>query len=520
MQAAVRLARRLAHPLPPPAPTLPALAAAYTVDGAWVDRARLRLRRGDRSTVVAAAYGRLLSAVDAEREAANRQFAGQLVEWSRGEPPASPALLPLEHLLERVAAPLAAEVPVLLVVADGMSWSVALDLVDDARQQGWVRLQNAHDVPIGVALLPTVTESSRTSLLTGHRTGGHAAEEQAGFGAHPALRALPGPAPRLFHKATLTTAGGEALAPDLRSALVDPSQRVVGVVINAVDDHLSRGQQIRVEWTADAVAPLRELLVEAAAAGRTVILTSDHGHVLDEGRITQLGVAETGERWRPADRPPVDGEVTIAGPRVLLGGGRIVVPASEVLRYGPPKHGYHGGATPQEVLVPIIVLARATTIPDGWGPRTDDTPPWWTGVEPEAPLPIGLEHTAVPGGGVPATQQPGLFDEPAPATGPAPDWIAALLASQVFESRRPMLQRSRIDDDRVARALAALEARGGTSIKSTLAAEIDVVPFRIDGFVQALAAALNVDGYAVIEMQGDSVTLNRGLLLTQFGLAP
>ncbi len=517
MDAALRLARRLVFQPAAPVPSLPSLAAAYVHDGAWVDRARLRVRRGDRSPIVAAAYSRLLGVVDAEREAGNREFAAQLAEWSRGEAPESAALLPLERVLDRIVAPLAASGPVLLAVVDGTSWSVALDLIDDARHLGWVRLQQDADVPIGVAALPTVTESSRTSLLCGRLVSGHAADEQAGFTGHPSLRAVPGPPPRLFHKAMLTTAGGEALAPDLRDAVADPAQRVVGVVINAVDDHLSRGQQIRVEWTTESVAPLGDLLVEAAAAGRTVVLVSDHGHVLDEGRVVQHGVAEAGERWRPADRPPVDGEVAVSGPRVLLGGGSIVAPASELIRYGPPKHGYHGGLAPQEVLVPIVVLARATGIPDGWGQRADDTPRWWRAdaTREEAPL-IGLAAPAPPA----VAHQPGLFDEPAPPAAAAAraGWIDALLASPVFAARRNVLQRGRIDDDRVATTLAVLDARGGVVLKHTLADDVGTPLFRLDGYLQMLAAALNVDGYAVLEVQGESVVLNRGLLLTQFGV--
>jgi hypothetical protein len=56
----------------------------------------------------------------------------------------------------------------------------------------------------------------------------------------------------------------------MNKAVTDRAWRVVGVVINAIDDHLTRGDQIQVDWTLDSVLPLRQLLNVAAACGRTV----------------------------------------------------------------------------------------------------------------------------------------------------------------------------------------------------------------------------------------------------------
>lgn len=519
MRAAVRLARRVAAVPPATAPTLPALAVRYRDDDAWVDRARHVVRQGDRADVVAVAYSELLTLVDAEREVGNATFAEQLRQWSLGEPGESPDLVPLEDVLNVVVAPLAALGPVLLVVADGMSWPVAVELLDDLNQQGWVRVESDRPMPIGVALLPTVTEASRTSLLCGRRVSGTAPTEADGFRSNPTLKALGGPAPVLFHKARLATAGGEALAPELRAALVDPTQRVVGVVINAIDDHLNRGMQVRVAWNANTVVPMRELLAEAAAGGRTVVLTSDHGHVLDEKRSVQRGIADPGERWRSAAKPAGEQEITITGPRVLLGGGTVVMPTSDTLRYGPSKHGYHGGATPQEVLVPVVVLARSTSTPPGWGPAPDHAPSWWRGqtAVAAAAVPLAPVPTTKPVKSAPA-QQGGLFDTIEPPIATALGWIPALLTSPAFEARRPIMQKRRLDDEMLTRMLTVLDQRGGTALKPAIANDVNVAAFRLDGLLSALASVLNVEGYSVLDVRDETVTLNRALLLTQFGI--
>ena len=87
-----------------------------------------------------------------------------------------------------------------------------------------------------MAALPTVTEVSRTSLLCGRLTLGAAAQEKAGFASHAALLAQSraGTPPRLFHKGDLADATN--LAPEVRAAIADPHQRVIGVVYNPITD--------------------------------------------------------------------------------------------------------------------------------------------------------------------------------------------------------------------------------------------------------------------------------------------
>src|SRR5207253_4013188 len=85
-----------------------------------------------------------------------------------------------------------------------------------------------------------------------------------------------------------------------------------------------------------------------------------------------------GERWRPDDGRAGEGELAVQGPRVLLAEGhRLIAPWSERVRYGARKNGYHGGLTPQEMLIPITVLASAEVRLPGWAETPDPTPDWW-----------------------------------------------------------------------------------------------------------------------------------------------
>ena len=97
--------------------------------------------------------------------------------------------MPVEAIVERVLVPLAQQAPVLLLVADGLSYSIFRELCEDLETLGWDE-QIAGSPPtlaVGIAALPTITEVSRTSLLSGRLVVGAAAQEKAAFATHPTL---------------------------------------------------------------------------------------------------------------------------------------------------------------------------------------------------------------------------------------------------------------------------------------------------------------------------------------------
>src|SRR5207244_10208791 len=136
------------------------------------------------------------------------------------------------------------------------------------------------------------------SLLCGQLRRGTAADERVGFASHSALLAhcrsnFP---PILFHKPSLQEEGDAVLASGVRREIASSHRRVVGVVVNAVDDDLLKGEQIDTSWTRDQIKVLPALLHEAKLARRVVVLLSDHGHVLDYKTVGRSH--EGGERWR------------------------------------------------------------------------------------------------------------------------------------------------------------------------------------------------------------------------------
>jgi hypothetical protein len=345
--------------------------------------------------------------------------------------------------------------------------------------------------------------------------------EAAGFARHAGLLAqsrgqFP---PRLFHKGALTDASETDLADAVRDAVALPDTRVVGVVLNAVDDYLLKSDQVRARWTVDYVALLEPLLFAAQTCGRTVVITSDHGHTLDSD--TELRRAGQSDRWRPDDGRLEADEVLLAGPRVWAHtGGRIVTPWSERVRYGGKKNGYHGGVAPQEVVVPLGVFVPATTELDGWEMGALRCPDWWVeeAIAPERVVvtPQVLKPRGTRGQGE-------LFVPPAltpPLTPPPAGWIEALFGSEVFVAQKAAAGRVLPAEDRIRTVLVALLERGGTLTLMALGQKLGLELVRLRGTISAMRRLLNVDGYEVlgVDEASDSVVLNLDLLKAQFGL--
>jgi hypothetical protein len=209
-----RLARWLVSP--PAAPASFAEAALlYARDGSFADWARMSLRGGDASAELSGAYGQLFLEATARSEQQAHAFALLLRGWLEADSRESAALR-IEDLLEQVIAPLAKDLPVLLIVLDGMSAAVFNELVADLTARQWVPMRpsgvNEKFLALSaqpvIAAIPTLTEVSRTSLFCGRLTTGGQREEKKGFQQHAALvqaskRSYP---PTLFHKASWRTA--------------------------------------------------------------------------------------------------------------------------------------------------------------------------------------------------------------------------------------------------------------------------------------------------------------------------
>ena len=88
----------------------------------------------------------------------------------------------------------------------------------------------------------------------------------------------------------------------------------MGVVHNAVDAQLAGSDQIELSWSAEGMRQVAALLRMARDAGRVVVVTGDHGHIVEDGNhLTAGGV---GDRWRRRGRV-ADGEIALSGGRVI-----------------------------------------------------------------------------------------------------------------------------------------------------------------------------------------------------------
>ena len=505
-------------------------AATYASEGGFVDLARHTIRSGDPIAGVASAYARLGEAVMARREEENRAFAEILREWNgtgaQGDTP-----MPVERVLGGLVAPLAREAPILLLVLDGLSFAVWRVLARTIGRFGWSELvQTPRRGPlVAAAVLPTVTEVSRASLLCGALTQGGQAAERAGFAVHARLVAASraGRPPRLFHKADI--GAGPELGTEVREAVADPQQRIVGVVHNAVDAQLSGSDQLDLTWTAEGLRQVAALLYAAREAGRIVVVTGDHGHVLDEGTVQLDG--GSGDRWRSGVGPSRDNEVTLSGGRVLSPGGGTSVLAtwSERVRFAARRGGYHGGASPQEVLIPVAVLA-AGIAPPGWSEAPPAEPGWWRGANEDAAQLSAIAAVSPP----PPPQrrrtdsrQGDLFvgesriEAPQRAQAQAEAevvWLDALFASETYAAQRRLAGRVAPSNELVRSLLVALAARGGRTTRAGLAQALEMPTFRLGGLVSATRRVLNFDQAQVLRDDGDDIVLDEGLIRTQFAL--
>lgn len=536
LEMMVRLVRWLerveARP-PMPARGLAECARAYAREGAYVDRARATARL-EVGGVLAVPLAALLERVAVVRERENELFGAVVGEAASWTSPAA-GLVPVECLLGEVVVPLARQVPVLLLVIDGMSLAVFDELLPSLERHGWNELspevgaEGALPRRLALAALPSITEVCRRSLFGGELARGGQAEEKQAF-----IRALRGVgrsqrAAELFHQDALRTPHGSGLDERARAAITGGELRVVGVVVNAVDDFLTRSEQLAPRWELEAVPSLAAVLEAAAEGGRAVVITADHGHVLERG-LEERRADDGGARFRWTG-PPTALEVEVSGPRVLVGpdagaeGRNLIVPWSDGLRYGRRANGYHGGASPQELLVPLVVLARSELeVPGFTLAAGEEKPSWWQrpASEPPASQPRRRRRVVAKPAVVasPGPPQIPLFETPPFLTsGEEPPWIARLLTSAAFAQQRRLAGRAPIEDSALGQLLAHLDRHGGRMTRLALARAMGLPLLRLAGYLAALERLLNVDGYPVISRDDeDSVSLDRELLATQFDL--
>ncbi|MGX1932288.1 BREX-2 system phosphatase PglZ [Microbacterium resistens] len=497
------------------AATLDAAVREYASDGAWAERALGDLWDGDSDRGLATAYKSLAHAVQTRRRRADAAAATKL----SGAAVLGDMVTPVERLLTDLVVPLSAHERVLLIVLDGMSAPAAVELGTELAATEWTELVRT-DRRRGAALatLPTITEYSRTSLFAGDLVAGNQQLEKARFAA--AVNGI------VFHKDDLRSEAGYALPPAVADAISDPTRKIVAAVLNTIDDALASADVDALRWTLRSVANLEALLAAAHTAGRIVILTSDHGHIVERGSELR-NVPESSARWRvPTSGTVQTDEVEVSGPRVLAPGGTAILAVSDGIRYASKKAGYHGGASLAELTIPILVLKpRGTDDPSGWFEAPPQEPTWWNEpnlsdvppAQPVAAAPKPKTKTAK----APSQTEPPLFDLEPEVVAAAPTATGLggkLIASRTYRGRRNLAGRHPVEDSVVVTVIDTLAAGGGRAHRDTLAVQLGVAAYAFDGVLTALRRVLNVDGYPVLDRDADGVTvlLDVPLLREQF----
>ena len=547
--AAVRLARWLAGNSAVGTASLQALLGRHGDSDAWVDSAVNDAAPGVSDPDLGAGLAAVLAAVRARRAAHDMAFAAALAAHTSDDPGAvsgtHAGVRHLEDLLPTVVLPLALSAPVLLLVLDGMSAGVGTEVITSVLARtgdGWAEalLPGQNRRAAALAVLPTLTEVSRASLLCGElRTGGQDTERR-GYDALTRAHRLPGAA--LFHKKPLDSSRlGFAVADDVAAAIADVTGRpLVTCVLNTIDDALDRSDPGGTDWGTDAVKHLAPLLDRARHAGRIVVLTADHGHIVERRQGTQRAYPGISSgRSRAATEPAGDGEVLVAGPRVLRHDGRAVLAVDEHLRYGPLKAGYHGGAAPAEAVVPVAVLVPGAVPEDvSLHLAPPQEPAWWIDpVAPAAPVrgpaarcrPAAASRRrlpqASPGRGADPVRRAGRRASAPPGPGhqdvqrsPVP---AAVLKSAAYAAQKKIAGRVSVTDDQIRGLLDALVAAPGHRlVPAQAAAALAVSPVMLRGAVLHVQRLLNVEGYPVlrVDADGSTVVLDEALLREQFGV--
>ncbi|MBY6687225.1 BREX-2 system phosphatase PglZ [Rhodococcus sp. BP-149] len=486
-------------------------------DGAWVDAAVGAVWTGSDDVAVRKAYRSLLNKVHERRKQRDRVVASRLDQVNRSD---GEGALGVERLLAEVVAPWRRPSGVLLVVLDGMSAAIATALAAEVGRMGlveWVPSATQQRQSV-VAALPSLTNVSRTSLFCGEVRSGVGDDEKRGL-----ATAFPGA--KLFHKNDLRSEGGAALPEAVTEAIQRQAVPVVGVVINAIDDATHKNDTSAQEWDIRSLDPLRALLNAALAAQRTVILTSDHGHVV-ERTSEALNAVGAESRWRTAvSGAVVDGEVAVSGPRVVAPGGEAVLLWRSDAHYGPRHAGYHGGASLAELAIPVLVFQAAivTTGADGWEQAAPQVPLWWndpvnraTSTKIIAEAKPQSRKARKP---VQPSQGDGLFEIDGGSTGPT-GLVEAVISSATYAEQKQMAGRRALDDSTAGAVLGALVDRGGRAHQDTVAAAAGIAAIDFSQVFAAVRRLLNVDGYGVIELDTDGVTLrlDESLLREQFEL--
>ncbi len=477
---------------------------AYQRHGAFADLAAMRMQRCLAATgSFHSEAGAVLDAWRKRRDAENLAFAKSLAE----DYPAAigqDGVVPMHNILRDVARPRIDQSgrPVFVVVLDGCSLAVFNELLWQlaATAGTGIGLElgedlGAAELPLGISILPSITSHARGALMAGKIPDDPLVEEstwqaeaaktdKARLNQNDWLESL---STQLFLKGDLADGGAS-----LRAALAADGPRLVVAVYNTVDDLIGSAAGLSVQVRADQIAGLLPALNAAFDAGRSVLLTSDHGHSLHASTDHRVSAGATA-RFLALGK----GEAAPAGFIEIdthgLGGTdarQAFAWRMSAYRGNQPKVGYHGGCGLEEMAVPLAWLER--------GGLPAEEPAWWFDAGPAARerFPEHVELDAVveepgPAGDLVAAALP---EVPAKPVEPKPVAVPRRLPAEIPEGIAQGL------DDNEQRALALL-AGNRTLTETELARSLEMRPARVRGFMTKLHHTLQAEGQPLFEVE-------------------
>lgn len=522
------------------------LARRYAEEGGFLDWARhvVRSMRGA-GDPLAAAIRRLLEAVDVVARADDQRFALAYVAWVGADKPSSEAL-PIELVTKRIVAQFLKgreHRRLLLVLMDGMSYATAVQVLKRLRDQrrwspiawrapGW---NGVLPLPPVLAAAPTLTEVSRGALFAGvadPRFGDQSSDrDEARWATNPYVREVMGDeAPAIFFRRDLHA--GHELIDEVKLA-IGSDQRVVAVVVNAIDEQLRGSMQVVHDYRRTPIPPLEALLSAAEGAERAVLLVADHGHVTGDamrvaaGRLPQGRAG--GARWRALAEGEQPHPEEILLPKASWkprGAAGIAALWDTSVANRAPSYGEHGGLSLAEVVAPAFLIGpewldRVAGEDGDLSCRALPEPDWWALkiVRPEAPQAIVQQAQPT------AKQLELIAVAPArPASAPPPKAAASepLLVTRLRESKlfaQQVAGQSKLHVEHVLTWLGVLVDAGGSMTAADFARSCGVRPHQVGGVV-ARMGILNADGFSIVEhdIAGRRVVLQKARLLSQFGV--
>lgn len=310
-------------------------------------------------------------------------------------------------------------------------------------------------------------------------------------------------------------------------------ERVVAVVVNAIDEQLKGSLQVAVDYSKTPILPLEALLSAADGAERAVLLVADHGHVAGDAMRVAGGRIPVGRgggaRWRALaeGEQPQDGEVLL--PRTSWkprGAAGIAALWDTALANRAPRYGEHGGLSLAEAVAPAFLIGpewldRVAGDDAELSCRVLPEPDWWAlkiARPAAAPVvPVKQPTTAPAQAALPGLQ---VGAKTPTASPPAPTeamLVAKLRASKLFTQQVSGLPKP--DVERVLTWLGVLASAGDALTAADFARLCGVRAHQVGGVV-ARMGVLNADGFAIVEhdVAGRRVVLHRARLVAQFGV--